>query len=73
MYMSLHRHDEGRFYPFTGSPDECGEGDGEGYNVNIAWTGVCQQGREPEPYARRHECRLHARIGVAPSCAVLMG
>ena len=40
MYMSLHRHDEGRFYPFTGGPDECWEGDGLGYNVNIAWSGT---------------------------------
>lgn len=40
MYISLHRHDEGKFYPFTGGPDECGEGEGLGYNVNIAWAGV---------------------------------
>eukprot|EP01134_Creolimax_fragrantissima_P003468 CFRG3468T1 len=39
MYISLHRHDEGKFYPFTGGPDECGDDDGEGYNINIAWKG----------------------------------
>ncbi|KNC74096.1 hypothetical protein SARC_13348 [Sphaeroforma arctica JP610] len=44
MYMSLHRHDEGKFYPFTGGPDECGDDDGEGYNINIAWKGQAKVG-----------------------------
>ncbi|KAG0324223.1 Histone deacetylase 4 [Dissophora globulifera] len=38
LYISLHRWDNGHFYPFTGSPDECGEEAGEGTNVNIAWS-----------------------------------
>ncbi|MBN3298014.1 HDAC9 deacetylase, partial [Amia calva] len=39
LYISLHRYDEGNFFPGSGAPDECGSGAGEGYNVNIAWTG----------------------------------
>ncbi|KAF9932329.1 Histone deacetylase 4 [Linnemannia zychae] len=38
LYISLHRWDNGHFYPFTGAPDECGEEAGEGTNVNIAWS-----------------------------------
>jgi len=39
LYMSLHRHDHGNFYPGTGSPIECGNGPGLGFNINIAWAG----------------------------------
>ena len=39
LYMSLHRHDHGNFYPGTGGPVECGIGAGVGFNVNIAWAG----------------------------------
>lgn len=39
LYISLHRHDDGNFFPGTGAPDECGCGSGLGYNVNIAWRG----------------------------------
>ncbi|KAF9585780.1 Histone deacetylase 5 [Lunasporangiospora selenospora] len=38
LYISLHRWDNGHFYPFTGAPDECGEEAGEGKNVNLAWS-----------------------------------
>ncbi|KAK7205863.1 hypothetical protein BZA70DRAFT_237839 [Myxozyma melibiosi] len=39
LYISLHRHDGGKFYPGTpfGDYDKCGEGPGEGRNVNIPW------------------------------------
>ncbi|KAI8070048.1 hypothetical protein BC940DRAFT_325729 [Gongronella butleri] len=36
LYISIHRWDKGQFYPFTGSPDECGTGAGLGRNVNIS-------------------------------------
>ncbi|XP_048367780.1 histone deacetylase 9 isoform X1 [Sphaerodactylus townsendi] len=39
LYVSLHRYDEGNFFPGSGAPNEVGSGPGEGYNVNIAWTG----------------------------------
>ncbi|KAF2365725.1 Histone deacetylase domain [Trinorchestia longiramus] len=39
LYMSLHRYDEGSFFPGTGAPQEVGENDGYGFNVNIAWSG----------------------------------
>ncbi|XP_024082353.1 histone deacetylase 4 isoform X13 [Cimex lectularius] len=39
LFISLHRHDDGNFFPGTGGPTECGVGPGFGYNVNIAWSG----------------------------------
>lgn len=39
LYISLHRHDHGNFYPGTGGPVECGSGAGLGFNVNVAWAG----------------------------------
>ncbi|XP_046841297.1 histone deacetylase 4-like isoform X2 [Xenia sp. Carnegie-2017] len=39
LFISIHRHDDGTFFPGTGKPEECGAGVGVGYNVNIAWNG----------------------------------
>lgn len=39
LYLSLHRYDDGNFFPGSGSPAEVGSGAGEGFNVNVAWTG----------------------------------
>uniref|UniRef100_A0A1B6D1S1 histone deacetylase n=1 Tax=Clastoptera arizonana TaxID=38151 RepID=A0A1B6D1S1_9HEMI len=39
LYLSIHRHDDGNFFPGTGGPTECGAGAGLGLNVNIAWSG----------------------------------
>nr|XP_048271363.1 histone deacetylase 9 isoform X5 [Myodes glareolus] len=39
LYISLHRYDEGNFFPGSGAPNEVGVGLGEGFNINIAWTG----------------------------------
>lgn len=39
LYLSLHRHDNGNFFPGTGAPQEVGEDDGIGFNVNIAFSG----------------------------------
>lgn len=39
LYLSLHRHDDGNFFPGTGGPTECGAGSGLGFNVNVAWSG----------------------------------
>ncbi|XP_054253118.1 histone deacetylase 7 [Indicator indicator] len=39
LYISLHRHDDGNFFPGSGAADEVGAGPGEGFNINIAWTG----------------------------------
>ncbi|PWA28168.1 histone deacetylase 7 isoform X1 [Gambusia affinis] len=39
LYISLHRYDDANFFPGSGSPTEVGSGAGEGFNVNIAWTG----------------------------------
>jgi len=37
LYISLHRHDNGNFFPGTGAVNECGQDAGLGMNVNIAW------------------------------------
>ncbi|KAK6619804.1 hypothetical protein RUM44_006203 [Polyplax serrata] len=42
LYLSIHRHDDGNFFPGTGGPTECGTGEGLGYNVNIAFSGGLQ-------------------------------
>ena len=40
LYISIHRHDNGNFFPGTGSIEECGQDKGQGYNVNIAFGGL---------------------------------
>ncbi|XP_026203255.1 histone deacetylase 7-like isoform X1 [Anabas testudineus] len=39
LYISLHRYDGGNFFPGSGHPSEVGAGAGEGFNVNVGWTG----------------------------------
>ncbi|KAL0992934.1 hypothetical protein UPYG_G00101130 [Umbra pygmaea] len=39
LYISMHRYDDGNFFPGSGAPDEVGVGPGVGFNANIAWTG----------------------------------
>uniref|UniRef100_A0AAQ4PW23 Histone deacetylase n=1 Tax=Gasterosteus aculeatus aculeatus TaxID=481459 RepID=A0AAQ4PW23_GASAC len=39
LYISLHRYDDGNFFPGSGAPEEVGSGAGVGFNVNVAWTG----------------------------------
>ncbi|KRY35918.1 Histone deacetylase 4 [Trichinella spiralis] len=39
LYLSLHRYDNGTFFPGTGSLTEVGSGAGAGFTVNIAWSG----------------------------------
>ncbi|XP_028928527.1 histone deacetylase 7 isoform X1 [Ornithorhynchus anatinus] len=39
LYISLHRHDNGNFFPGSGAVDEVGAGSGEGFTVNVAWAG----------------------------------
>lgn len=40
LYISLHRYENGKFYPGTkyGAHTQTGEGKGEGYSVNIPWS-----------------------------------
>lgn len=40
LYISLHRYEDGKFYPSTklGAHTVVGEGEGKGYNVNIPWS-----------------------------------
>nr|XP_057937519.1 histone deacetylase 4 isoform X3 [Doryrhamphus excisus] len=39
LYLSLHRYDDGNFFPGSGAPEEVGSGPGTGFNVNMAFTG----------------------------------
>ncbi|CAG9534480.1 unnamed protein product [Cercopithifilaria johnstoni] len=39
LYLSLHRHDNGNFFPGTGAVTEVGVGLGKGYTVNIPFSG----------------------------------
>ncbi|QPG76734.1 hypothetical protein FOA43_004128 [Brettanomyces nanus] len=40
LYISLHRYEQGKYYPGTpaGGADQVGSGPGEGFNVNIPWS-----------------------------------
>ncbi|KAL5197252.1 hypothetical protein ABZP36_000764 [Zizania latifolia] len=38
LYISLHRHEDGTFYPGTGAAHEVGVMDGQGFSVNIPWS-----------------------------------
>lgn len=38
LYLSLHRHDKGNFFPGTGAPEEVGMNDGKGFTVNVAFS-----------------------------------
>ncbi|XP_028208611.1 histone deacetylase 15 isoform X3 [Glycine soja] len=38
LYISLHRHEGGKFYPGTGAAEEVGSMGAEGYCVNIPWS-----------------------------------
>lgn len=53
LYMSLHRFsDDGSFFPGTGDADDVGEGDGEGFSVNVPWR---DRGLGAEDYAAAFE------------------
>ncbi|XP_030585205.1 histone deacetylase 7-like isoform X2 [Archocentrus centrarchus] len=39
LYISLHRYDNGNFFPGSGHPSEVGASPGEGFNVNVGWMG----------------------------------
>ncbi len=40
LFLSIHRYDNGTFFPGTGRPDEIGSGAGLGFNINIAFSGA---------------------------------
>lgn len=41
LYISLHRYDNGSFFPSSedAAPDRVGVAQGAGFNVNVAWSG----------------------------------
>ncbi|XP_037089603.1 histone deacetylase 6-like [Pollicipes pollicipes] len=48
LYLSLHRHDHGFFFPMSddGDHDRVGEGAGRGFNVNVPWNRARMAGAE---------------------------
>ncbi|GMT31558.1 hypothetical protein PFISCL1PPCAC_22855, partial [Pristionchus fissidentatus] len=39
LYLSVHRHDNGNFFPGTGAVTDAGKGEGKGYSLNVAFSG----------------------------------
>ena len=37
LYISIHRYDNGVFFPKTGNVNRVGKGPGEGFNINIGF------------------------------------
>lgn len=37
LFISLHRYDDGKFYPASGHPNRTGKGNANGFNINIGW------------------------------------
>lgn len=67
LYISIHRHDGGNFFPGTGAPEEIGAGDGCGYNVNIAFTGSLNPAMGDAEYMaafRYNKNAMNAEISV---------
>lgn len=54
LYISLHRYDDGAFFPGTGSLDEMGAGMGVGFTINIAWPSGITMGDAEYLAAFRH-------------------
>lgn len=44
LFISLHRYDNGKFYPHTGKHTDLGKEEGAGYNINIPWNNECYKG-----------------------------
>jgi acetoin utilization deacetylase AcuC-like enzyme len=63
LYVSLHRHDQGNFFPGTGDVHETGSGSGVGRTLNIAWSGG------PQPYYGDAEYLAAFRSVVLPVVA----
>lgn len=56
LYISIHRHDEGNFFPGTGAPDEVGADPAKGFNVNIAWNASEAEVMSDAEYAAAFRC-----------------
>lgn len=56
LYISLHRHDNGNFFPGTGAVDECGSESALGKNVNIAFNGRLQPPMSDAEYLAAFRC-----------------
>lgn len=61
LYISVHRHDNGRFYPFTGSMSSVGAYGAEGFSVNVGWP--CAGMRNGDYLAAMHHVVLPIAYG----------
>uniref|UniRef100_A0A8C1E2E3 Histone deacetylase 7b n=3 Tax=Cyprinus carpio carpio TaxID=630221 RepID=A0A8C1E2E3_CYPCA len=50
LYISLHRYDNGSFFRGSGQPTRVGSDGGEGFNVNVAWSGGLSPPMEDAEY-----------------------
>uniref|UniRef100_A0A8C2HT90 Histone deacetylase 7b n=1 Tax=Cyprinus carpio TaxID=7962 RepID=A0A8C2HT90_CYPCA len=50
LYISLHRYDNGSFFHGSGQPTRVGSDGGEGFNVNVAWSGGLSPPMEDAEY-----------------------
>jgi hypothetical protein len=53
LYVSIHRFDNGDFFPGTGAPSNIGAGAGKGYNINVGWHGGGAGDSECVPLRKR--------------------
>lgn len=65
LYISLHRHENGEFYPYTGAANECGIDAGLGFNVNVPWRGGGAIGTRRRGRRRSDALMARARAGRA--------
>ncbi|XP_066499799.1 histone deacetylase 6 [Hoplias malabaricus] len=71
LYISLHRYEDGTFFPFSedGNFDKVGIGRGAGYNVNIPWNGA-KMG-DPEYLAAFHNIVMPIAREFAPELVLV--
>ncbi|KAM9752643.1 histone deacetylase 6 isoform 2-T2 [Menidia menidia] len=71
LYISLHRYDNGAFFPSSedAAPDKVGVAKGAGYNVNVAWSGA-RMG-DPEYLAAFHHVVMPIATEFAPELVLV--
>ena len=65
LFISIHRHDNGKFYPFkTGFVKEKGEENGIGYNINIPLDTKCSMSKGPSCIGDAEYINIFERIAM---------
>ena len=72
LYLSVHRYDNGTFFPGTGRPEEIGSGAGLGFNINVAFSGpTAMQGVTGEYIVHVYLHKFKFACSVALPCIQL--